>query len=54
VELTTHTFWDSYEAIRSFAGEDLSRSVVEPQARAVLVEFDAVATHREVLVDART
>ena len=53
VELTTHTFWGSYDAIRSFAGEDMSRSVVEPRARAVLIDFDAVVTHREVLVDAR-
>ncbi len=54
VELTTHTFWDSSDAIRSFAGENMSRSVVEPQARAVLLDFDAVATHHEVLLDART
>ncbi|HZN72328.1 MAG TPA: antibiotic biosynthesis monooxygenase [Micromonosporaceae bacterium] len=54
VELTTHTFWDSYDAIRSFAGEDLTRSVVEPEARAVLLDFDPVVIHREVLVDTRT
>jgi heme-degrading monooxygenase HmoA len=54
VELTTHTFWDSTDAIRTFAGENMSRSVVEPQARAVLLDFDGVATHHEVLVDART
>lgn len=54
VELTTHTFWESEEAIRAFAGENITASVVEPEARAVLLGFDAVATHRSVLVDARS
>ncbi|HEX5994830.1 MAG TPA: hypothetical protein VFY84_06780 [Jiangellales bacterium] len=52
--LTTLTFWESYDAIRSFAGEDMARSVVEPQARAVLLDFDAVVTHHELLVDTST
>jgi heme-degrading monooxygenase HmoA len=54
LELTTHTFWESADAIHAFAGEDISRSVVEPQARAVLRDIDVTATHRDVLVDART
>jgi len=54
VVLTALTFWESYDAIRSFAGEDMARSVVEPQARAVLLDFDAVVTHHELLVEART
>ena len=54
VELTTHTFWESFNAIRAFAGTDVTRSVVEPEAQAALLDFDATAVHRDVLVDART
>lgn len=53
VELTTHTFWRSRAAIRAFAGDDISASVVEPEAQSVLLDFDPTATHRSVLVDAR-
>jgi heme-degrading monooxygenase HmoA len=53
VELTTHTFWESLEAIRAFAGDDVARSVVEPEAQAMLASFDPTAAHRTVLVDAR-
>jgi heme-degrading monooxygenase HmoA len=53
VELTAHTFWESSEAIRAFAGDDITVAVVEPEAQAVLADFDRAATHRSVLVDAR-
>jgi heme-degrading monooxygenase HmoA len=53
VELTTHTFWESLEAIRAFAGDDVARSVVEPEAQAMLASFDPTAAHRTVVVDAR-
>lgn len=53
VELTTHTFWDSPEAIGAFAGDDISVSVVEPEAQAMLLDFDRTAAHRTVVVDAR-
>jgi hypothetical protein len=53
VELTAHTFWDSPAAIRAFTGDDISVSVVEPEAQAMLLDFDPTATHREVLTDAR-
>src|SRR5262245_64661375 len=46
VELTTHTFWVSSAAIRAFAGEDITASVVEPEAQSVLLNFDCTATHR--------
>ena len=52
VELTTHTFWESPEAIRAFAGDDITLSVVEPQAQAMLLDFDRTATHRSVVVNA--
>jgi heme-degrading monooxygenase HmoA len=53
VELTTHTFWESPEAIRAFAGDDITLSVVEPEAQAMLLDFDRTAAHRSVVVDAR-
>jgi heme-degrading monooxygenase HmoA len=53
VELTTHTFWESREAVRAFAGDDITASVVEPEAQAMLLDFDRTATHRSVVTDAR-
>jgi heme-degrading monooxygenase HmoA len=52
-ELTAHTFWESAEAIRAFAGNDITVSVVEPEAQAMLLDFDRTAIHRTVVVDAR-
>ena len=53
VELTAHTFWESPEAIRAFAGDDITAAIVEPEARAMLLDFDRTATHRSVAADAR-
>jgi heme-degrading monooxygenase HmoA len=53
-ELTAHTFWNSREAIRAFAGEDITIAIVEPEAQAMLLDFDRTATHRSVVADART
>ncbi len=50
VELTTHTVWASFDAIRAFAGDDIAASVVEPEARSALLDFDRTVTHRTVLV----
>jgi heme-degrading monooxygenase HmoA len=53
VELTAHTFWESAAAIRAFTGNDITVSVVEPEAQAMLRDFDRTAVHRSVIVDAR-
>ncbi|MGN9906527.1 antibiotic biosynthesis monooxygenase family protein [Phytohabitans sp. LJ34] len=53
VELTAHTLWESLASIQAFAGDDITRAVVEPEARAVLLDIDETVTHRDVLVDAR-
>lgn len=53
IELTTHTFWESLAAIRAFAGDDITPSVVEPEAQAMLLDFDRTVAHRRVVVDAR-
>jgi hypothetical protein len=40
--------WSRWAA--QFAGDDVTHSVVEPEARSVLLTFDRTATHRSVLV----
>lgn len=49
VEFLVWTLWESMEAIRAFAGDQPELAVVEPEARAALVRFDATVTHYEVL-----
>lgn len=51
-ELTAHTFWESQTAIRAFAGDDVTVAIVEPEAQAMLLDFDRTAAHRSVVVDA--
>src|ERR1700722_20613368 len=38
-ELTAHTFWESPEAIRAFAGDDITVAIVEPEAQAMSRHF---------------
>lgn len=45
VEFLAVTHWQSLDAIKAFAGPDVSRAKVEPQARAVLDRFETSATH---------
>lgn len=48
VELVALTLWESRAAIEAFAGRDICRAHVEPQARAVLSSLDDYAEHYEV------
>jgi heme-degrading monooxygenase HmoA len=50
VELTAHTLWASLDAIRTFAGDDLTAAVVEPEALAALQHSDPTVVHRDVVV----
>ncbi|MGH7717371.1 MAG: antibiotic biosynthesis monooxygenase [Gemmatimonadaceae bacterium] len=52
-EFVVITFWDSLDAVRAFAGENVDAAVVEPEARAVLADFDDVVRHYEVVHDSR-
>src|SRR5262245_3806592 len=52
VELQVISRWESIEAIKAFAGPDPGRAVVEPGARAVLVEYDGFVTNYEVTLEA--
>ena len=38
-------------AVRSFAGEDHETAVVPPEARALLLRFDATSVHYETIVE---
>ena len=49
VEFLVLTCWDSMEAVRAFAGDQPELAVVEAEARAALVRYDAVVSHYEVL-----
>jgi heme-degrading monooxygenase HmoA len=48
VEFITIMWFDSFEAVRSFAGEDYEVAVVPPKAREVLKRFDQRSQHYEV------
>jgi mannose-6-phosphate isomerase-like protein (cupin superfamily) len=48
VEIVVVTRWASIDAIRAFAGNDVDVAVVEPEARAVLDDFDAHVRHIEL------
>src|SRR5205823_2681338 len=50
VEFLALTLWDSLDSVKRFAGDDPEVAVVEPEARAVLADFDDFARHYEVAV----
>jgi heme-degrading monooxygenase HmoA len=47
-EFIALTLWESRQSIEAFTGPDISKSVVEPEARAVLEEFDDFVSHYDV------
>jgi heme-degrading monooxygenase HmoA len=49
VEFLVQTRWESMEAIRRFAGSDVEKAVVEPEAAAALVDYDRTVTHHEMI-----
>lgn len=48
VEFVTVMWFDSFDAVRVFAGPDHEAAVVPPKARALLSRFDARSQHYEV------
>jgi heme-degrading monooxygenase HmoA len=48
VEFITIMWFDSWEAVQRFAGDDHERAVVPPKAREVLAHFDDRSQHYEV------
>jgi len=51
VEIQVQTKWRSLDSVRAFAGADIARAVVEPEAEAALTSFDKKVAHYEVVVD---
>ncbi len=52
VEYLVLTRWASMDAVRAFAGEDVGKAVVEPEAAAALAGFDETVRHYEVVEEA--
>jgi antibiotic biosynthesis monooxygenase (ABM) superfamily enzyme len=48
VEFITIMWFESWEAVKAFAGEEYERAVVPSKARAVLSRFDDRSQHYEV------
>ena len=53
VEFVTIMWFDSLDAVRTFAGEDYEQCVVPPAARAILSRFDERSQHYEVRAQVR-
>jgi heme-degrading monooxygenase HmoA len=49
VEFLVLTRWASMDAIRAFAGDDVGKAVVEPEAVQALLSFDRTVQHYEVV-----
>jgi heme-degrading monooxygenase HmoA len=45
----TMTVWESLEAIRGFAGDDVERAKYYPEDRGFLLEFEPAVVHYEVV-----
>ncbi len=50
IAFVTITRFESYDAVRAFAGEDYEQAVIEPEARALLSRHDERSEHFEVAV----
>jgi len=49
-EFLVLSLWDSYDAIRRFAGPDIERAVFYPRDREYFLEMDPSASHYDVAV----
>ena len=49
VEFLVLTRWASLDAVRAFAGTDIRKAVVEPEAAALLSSFDPTVEHFEII-----
>jgi heme-degrading monooxygenase HmoA len=50
VEFVTLTMFDSMAAVKEFAGKDYEVAVILPEARKLLVRFDARSAHYETVL----
>jgi heme-degrading monooxygenase HmoA len=49
-EFLTVSYWESYDAIRTFAGEDIEQAIYYPEDKEYLLECEPNVVHYEVLV----
>jgi heme-degrading monooxygenase HmoA len=49
VVVTVITLWESVDAIKRFAGDDVEAAVVPPEAQALLASWDVRAVHWDVV-----
>ena len=54
VEFVTMMWFESLDAVRTFAGAAYEQAVVPPAARALLSRFDAQSAHYEVKIPRRS
>jgi len=47
-EFLAITLWHSLDSIRAFAGPDPEKAIVDPEARAMLTQFDPIAVNYEL------
>jgi heme-degrading monooxygenase HmoA len=50
VEFVTICWFETWEAVRAFAGDDYEAAVVPPEARRLLARFDRRSQHYETVV----
>jgi heme-degrading monooxygenase HmoA len=53
VEIVVGTTWESLDAIRGFAGDDIERAVVHGEAAALLAGYDRTVRHFEIVGEDR-
>jgi heme-degrading monooxygenase HmoA len=53
IEFLTLTLFDSMDAVRRFAGDDVEAAVVAPEAREFLAHFDERVIHYEIVLEPR-
>jgi heme-degrading monooxygenase HmoA len=51
IAFVTISRFDSYAAVRAFAGEDYEQAVIEPEARALLARADERSEHFDVAIE---
>src|ERR1700719_1778209 len=49
-EFLTVSYWESFDAVRKFAGDEIDKPVYYPEDKEYLLEFEPKVVHYEVLV----
>ena len=48
VEFLIITEWDSFDAIKVFAGPDYDKAVIDPYAKSLMVTYDKIVRHYSI------